>query len=270
VSFSDVAYDVSEAGGAAIITVVRSGGASTGFTIDYSTSDLGATAGIDYTATNGTLVFAEGESSQTFSVPVFEDGSIEGNETVVLTLSNGINTLLGAVPEAVLTITDNDSNDVAWMDDGLPAGSTTGGTWNWVSTNPPPYSGGLAHQSILAAGVHQHYFTNAASPMQVQTGDTLYAYVYLDPANPPRELMLAWNKGSWDWEHRAYWGENLINKGTNGTNSRRYMGPLPPTGEWVRLEIPASAVGLEAAAVTGISFTFYDGRATWDTTGIAN
>ena len=69
--------------------------------------------------------------------------------------------------------------------------------------------------------------------------------MYLDPANPPCELMLAWNAGSWDWEHRAYWGENLINKGTDGTNSRRYMGPLTATGEWVRLEIPASAVGLD-------------------------
>ena len=268
VSFSDAAYSVSEAGAEAIITVTRTGGSSSGFTVDYAMADVSATAGVDYGAMNGTLVFAEGEASKTLSVPVFEDVLIEGNEVIVLTLSAGSGAILGEVSEATLTITDNDSNDVAWLDDALPTGSTTGGSWNWVSSDPPPYSGSLAHQSILAAGVHQHYFTNAASPMQVQTGDTLYAYVYLDPVNPPRELMLAWNKGGWDWEHRAYWGENLINKGINGTNSRRYMGPLPATGEWVRLEIPASAVGLEGAAVTGISFTLYDGRATWDTSGV--
>jgi hypothetical protein len=216
VSFSEAAYSIGEEGVAADITVSRTGGGSSSFSVDYATADLGATAGVDYAATNGTLSFADGEDSRTFSVPIFEDGLIEGNETVVLTLGGGSGVILGALSEAMLTITDNDSSDVAWMDDALPAGATTGGSWNWVSTNPAPYSGSLAHQSILAAGVHQHYFTNAAAPMQVPAGGTLYAYVYLDPANPPRELMLAWNAGSWDWEHRAYWGENLINKGTNG------------------------------------------------------
>ena len=67
----------------------------------------------------------------------------------------------------------------------------------------------MSYQSTLAAGFHQHYFTNAAEPMQVPSGNTLYAYVYLDPANPPREVMLQWNAGG-SWEHRAYWGENLI------------------------------------------------------------
>jgi hypothetical protein len=239
-------------------------------TVDYATADGDAVAGVDYTATNGTVVFADGEDSQTFSVSVLEDGLIEGIETVVLTLSGAIGADLGSMSGAVLTITDNDSNDVVWIDDALPAGATPVGTWNWVSTNPTPYSGGLAHQSILAAGVHQHYFSNATAPLQVPTGDLLYAYVYLDPANPPRELMLAWNAGSWDWEHRAYWGENLINKGTNGTASRRYMGPLPVAGEWVRLEVPASAVGLDGAAITGISFTLFDGRVTWDTTGVTS
>ena len=266
VSFSDATYSVSEAGVAATITVNRTAGASTGFTIDYATSDISALAGIDYTATTGTLSFADGEASQSFSVPILDDGQVEGDEAIVLTLSGANGAMLGAVPEAVLTIIDNDSNDVGWIDDELPAGAIPGGNWNWVSTGPTPYSGGLAHQSTLAAGFHQHFFTNAAVPLQVQTGDTLYAYVYLDPDNPPSELMVSWYTGG-SWVHNAYWGADLINVGINGTNSRRYMGPLPPTGEWVRLEVPASAVGLEGAAITGMAFSLFDGRATWDTTG---
>ncbi len=77
--------------------------------------------------------------------------------------------------------------------------------------------------------------------------------------------MLQW-KAAGVW-HRAYWGENLFTWGTNGTESRRDMGPLPPTGQWVRLEVPASLVGLEGAAVTGMAFSLFDGRVTWDTTG---
>ena len=269
VAFSDATYSVGEADAAAIITVSRTGGTTRAFTIDYATSDLSATAGVDYIGTSGTLSFADGEDSQTFSVPILEDGLPEGDEVTVLILSGGTGANLGDVSEAMLTIVDNDNNDAAWFDDGLPAGATPTGSWNWVSTNPAPYSGGLAHQSILAAGVHQHYFTNAAEPLQVQAGDTLYAYVYLDPVNPPREVMLQWNVNG-SWEHRAYWGENLIPFGVDGTNSRRYMGPLPATGQWVRLEVPASLVGVEGAAVNGMAFTLFDGRATWDQAGVTS
>jgi hypothetical protein len=34
------------------------------------------------------------------------------------------------------------------------------------------------------------------------------------------------------WEHRAYWGANLIEYGVDGTAGQRYMGLLPAAGEW--------------------------------------
>jgi len=83
--------------------------------------------------------------------------------------------------------------------------------------------------------------------------------------NPPRQVMLQWYDNS--WEHRAYWGESLIPSGTEGTTSRRYMGPLPPLGQWIKLEVPASLVGLEGRVLNGMSFTLYGGRATWDHAG---
>jgi len=45
------------------------------------------------------------------------------------------------------------------------------------------------------------------------------------------------------------------------------MGPLPPTGQWVRLEVPAALVGLENRVLSGMAFTLFDGLATWDTAG---
>jgi hypothetical protein len=90
--------------------------------------------------------------------------------------------------------------------------------------------------------------------------------VYLDPANLPSEVMLQWNDGN--WEHRAYWGaNNIMGWGANGTNSLRFMGALPAAGQWVRLEVPASSVGLEGHVVSGMAFTLYGGRATWDHAG---
>jgi hypothetical protein len=166
------------------------------------------------------------------------------------------------------TATVNTASTV-WVEDAVPLGATIGGdgeSWNWVSSNPAPYSGALAHQSALVAGMHQHYFYNATTKLPVTVGDTLFAYVYLDPANPPSEVVLQWNNGS--WEHRAYWGANLISYwGVDGTVSRRYIGPLPAVGQWVRLEVPAALVGLEGRTLNGMAFSLYGGRATWDYAG---
>src|SRR5262249_46986889 len=108
--------------------------------------------------------------------------------------------------------------NVAWVDDSIPTGGAPstidGDSWNWITGNPTPFSGTYAHQSALASGLHEHYFQNASSTLSVAVGDTLYAYIYLDPANPPSEIMLSWNTGS-SWEHRAYWGANLITDGVD-------------------------------------------------------
>ncbi len=125
----------------------------------------------------------------------------------------------------------------------------------------------LAHRSPSNRGLHQHYFEGATETMHVLRGDGLIAYVYLDPADPPREVMLQWNDGS--WEHRAYWGEDLIAWGSNDTPSRRHMGGLPPTGAWVRLEVPANTVQLEGRDVNGMAFTLFGGSAVWDHAGKA-
>jgi YD repeat-containing protein len=158
--------------------------------------------------------------------------------------------------------------DSVWVEDALPLGATAGGdySWNWVSASPAPFSGALAHQSAVVAGMHQHYFSGATSSLPINDGESFFVYVYLDPANLPSEIMLQWNDGG-GWEHRAYWGANNISSGVNGTDSRRYLGPLPTAGEWMRLDIAASQVGLEGHAVSGMAFAQYNGRATWDRAG---
>ncbi len=118
-----------------------------------------------------------------------------------------------------------------WVNDALPEGavpaSTGGDSWSWVSANPTPVLGGLAHAST-GSGYQEHGFNHAWATMSVETGGVLFACIYLNPDNPPREIMLAWGDGSWD--HRAYWGENLISYGTDGTAGRRYMGSCSHRG----------------------------------------
>jgi hypothetical protein len=70
------------------VTVVRTGGNTGAVSIDFSTSDGTATDGADYQGEAVTVMFAEGETSKTIPVLVFDDGLVEGTETIVLTLQN--------------------------------------------------------------------------------------------------------------------------------------------------------------------------------------
>ena len=56
--------------------------------VDYTTVNGTATAGQDYEATSGTLVFYEGDESNTVWVPVEYDSDDEDDETLELWLSN--------------------------------------------------------------------------------------------------------------------------------------------------------------------------------------
>jgi hypothetical protein len=92
----------------------------------------------------------------------------------------------------------------------------------------------------------QHFFTGAAPTLKIGEGDKLFAYCWIDPANPPKTVMLQFNDGNWN--HRAFWGEDTIAFGAGDTPEHRLMGPLPKAGEWVRLEVDAAHVGLPAGS----------------------
>jgi hypothetical protein len=171
----------------------------------------------------------------------------------------------GGTPGGAATV------DVLFVEDALPAGAVGAGVgegWNWVNASPSPFSGATAHQSALASGFHQHYYYNATG-LGIATGDKMLTYVFLDPANPPTEIMLQWLDGQNSWEHRAYWGANVTNTGigVNSTAHAQYKGALPLNGQWIRLEVPDSQVSLEGQTVTGMAFTLYGGRATFDHSG---
>jgi hypothetical protein len=127
--------------------------------------------------------------------------------------------------------------------------------------------GDRMHLSEPLSGLHQHYFWNASQPLPVNEGDILFQYVYIDPTNVPRELMLQWHVDDAEgWGHRAYWGEDLINFGDENL-PRTWMGPMPNAGEWIRLEVPVTQVNLENRQVDGLAYTLFDGRAAWDNSG---
>jgi hypothetical protein len=56
--------------------------------VDFATSDAGAVAGEDYLATFGTLTFAPGETTKTFTVQTLVDSEDEWDEEFYVTLAN--------------------------------------------------------------------------------------------------------------------------------------------------------------------------------------
>ena len=162
------------------------------------------------------------------------------------------------------------ARDEVWVDDALPPGVSLGADggdqWQWTADRQGPFSGSLAHLSAPAAGLHQHYFWGSSQPVAAVAPDRLFCMVFINPAQPPDQLMLQFFDGS--WEHRVFWGDDKIAWGNLGSPSRWRAGELPASGEWVRLEVEAAALGLGARPISGVAFTCYGGSALWDYTGI--
>jgi hypothetical protein len=160
--------------------------------------------------------------------------------------------------------------EYVWIEDALPPGAQAQGNppgWEFVGAPDHPVFSGEKSNRRSAKGLTQHFFTGANPGLKIGEGDKLFAFVYLDPKDPPQEIMLQFNDGV--WEHRAYWGGDVIPWGAANTVSRAPIGPLPEAGKWVRLEVDIAKVGLAPGAVlNGWAFTQHDGTVYWDKAGI--
>ena len=122
-SIDDVS--VSEADDTATLTVSLNQALTTVVTVDYSTFDQSAFAGMDYQQAAGTLTFAAGEQTKTITVSLIDSDLVEFNETLLVNLTNlqsgGAAVYLGD-SEGLVTITDDDQatlsiNDVTVNED---------------------------------------------------------------------------------------------------------------------------------------------------------
>ena len=173
--------------------------------------------------------------------------------------------------EAASEAGDGVRTPVAWVDDAQSNGGTTEGAWTFVGEkDSAPVRSGERSRRQTGSGIVQHFFHVADRRVSLAEGDRFYAWVYLDPKDPPKQVMLQFHADG-TWEHRAVWGEDKISFGGVGTDreAHRQMGPLPATGEWVRLEVDPALVGLgPGRTVDGLAFTQFDGLAHWDLAGV--
>lgn len=109
--FTTGSYKVDEDKGSVTISVIRYGGNAGTVSVDYVTDGGLADAGSDYDLTEGTITFADGKTSGTFTVPIVDDNESESTETVILKLKNPSGGNIGSPAEATLSILDNDAGD---------------------------------------------------------------------------------------------------------------------------------------------------------------
>lgn len=206
------------------------------------------------------------QSEQTAKEKALNDELVQVREQISRELA-GIEYVEPAPSETVPT---PEYAEYVWIEDALPAEAkptADGGEWQFVGQPEHPVFSGDKSTTRTAQGTSQHFFTDAKPGLRVGEGDKLFAYVFLDPANPPQEVMLQFNDGS--WEHRAIWGGDLIAWGAAGSPSRFAAGGLPKAGEWVRLEVDCAQVGLgPGSTIHGWAFTQFDGTVHWDKAGI--
>jgi hypothetical protein len=164
--------------------------------------------------------------------------------------------------------------EIVWVDDDFPPKAVVRfnegtPTNRWVTASEGPVFSGERALHRAGQGVHQAFFPECAEPLTVGAGDKLFAYVYLEPQNPPKAVMLQFHVGG-NWSRRANWGDpDVIPYGRKGTAEKVQMGRVPATGKWTRLELDAARLDLRPGTkINGMAFTLFDGAAWWDKAGL--
>ena len=98
---------IDEKAGTATFTVTKTGSTTLTSTVNFGTSDAGATAGQDYTTNNGMLTFGANETTKTITIQIANDTTYEVSEGFKVTLSAPTNGVLGTVKEVTGTIVDD-------------------------------------------------------------------------------------------------------------------------------------------------------------------
>lgn len=156
------------------------------------------------------------------------------------------------------------------IQDGFPTGASLhlspgGRQQMWVGEPEYPVASGKKALRISGKGVAQDYYDGGTAPIEVPSAARFAINIFIDPAEPPKAVMVQFNTGN--WSHRAMWGDDkaIPGFGKPNTGERFVAGPLPETSRWVKIEVPGDKMGLKPGdKIQGIAFTVDSGTAMFD------
>jgi hypothetical protein len=149
--FSSATYAATEGTGVVTVTVQRVGGSVGAVSVNYSTQSGTANAGSDFTATSGTLSWANGDTAdKTFTIPIANDGITEPLETFTVTLSNpsgAAGVFVGNPSTATVSILPPETFPPECV---IPAGWTKPGTtpYGWVVATDRARTGSCSLKTV--------------------------------------------------------------------------------------------------------------------------
>lgn len=151
-------YVVPGNAGVATITVTRVGATTGTDTVGYKTSDSvanpigfvgSAQPSVNYTPTSGTLTFAPGQTSMTFTVPVADDGKNLGYRAISLVLTGpSMGATLGSNAVVPLLIADSSPNQAPKLDTPPDGTATIGQLFTAQAHATDADNGQLLHYSL--------------------------------------------------------------------------------------------------------------------------
>jgi hypothetical protein len=111
VEFSSAGSEGQESASPVTMVVNLSTASGKTVTVDYSTSG-DAAEGVDYNITAGPLTFFPGETTKNIPITILDDSSGEADETIIVTLSDATNAIIGAVSSYTYTIIKDDASSI--------------------------------------------------------------------------------------------------------------------------------------------------------------
>ena len=144
-----------------------------GISVDYSTANSSAVAGLDYTLTAGTLNFAAGEFSQTISVPVIGEKIDEDFEHFFVNLSNAVGGQF-ADSSGFGTIEDDDTDPVFSISAPTPVTEASGVNAIFTVTLEGEHAGGVTveYSTFASSATAGADYTTTAGTLTFGPGET--------------------------------------------------------------------------------------------------
>lgn len=143
-------------------------------TVAYATADRavqdGATAGVDYNSTSGTLTFAPGETVKTVQVSVIGEIAWEADETFAFNLASPVNATLG-MAQAIGTITDDDRVFIRIDDrEAVEGQGSAAGFRVWLSKPRPDYPVTVDYTTVNGSAAAGQDFTATSGTLTFTQG----------------------------------------------------------------------------------------------------
>ncbi|MEA3367380.1 MAG: hypothetical protein U9R68_04625, partial [Planctomycetota bacterium] len=158
-----------------------------------------------------------------------------------------------------------EQRETVWFDDHLPPDAEETGPWTWVDA--PVFSGTRAH--TFTWDRTPYGFRTRLNRLTVEPDESFFLFVRPDASQPPGRLTVRVSAGK--KTYTLVWDSPRAPLEEAARKKVRYVGALPPEGDWHRLQVPLETLlGAKPGgpvALDGLAFEIDQGRLHCDRAG---